>query len=148
MQPVFRIMLAPIVSLDNHWHVDLRFRSYWNSQMSGGDERGLDLLLPVIEIHSCNCVLRLMVIRVAFIPKVFNLQDGRNSLRTEGSFVPSGTARDHPLVQVELISIDGLTHHLSQGYSWRVIAMRKVHQAIAVGVITGHVTVYGVLDGA
>jgi hypothetical protein len=39
-----------------------------------------------------------MVIRVAFIPKVFNLQDGRNSLRTEGSFVPSGTARDHPLV--------------------------------------------------
>lgn len=136
------------VGFHNHWQVDLTIRSYWNSQMSDGSYRCPDLLFPVVEIHSCNCVPWLMVIRVAFIPKVFNLQDGRNSLRTEGSLVPSGTARDHPLVQVELISIDGLTHHLSQGYSWRVIAMRKVHQAVAVGVIAGHVTVYSVLDGA
>lgn len=136
------------VGFENDWQVNLLDISEWNCQMSNGGYGRLYLLLPVVEIHVSNGVFGRMVIRVAFIPKVFNLQDGRNSLRTEGPLVPSGTARDHLLVQVELISIDGLTHHLSQGNSWRVIAMRKVHQAVAVGVIAGHVTVYGIRNGA
>jgi hypothetical protein len=45
--------------------------------MGGGDEGGLDLLLPVVEVHMRNRVHWLVIIRVTFIPKVFNLQDGR-----------------------------------------------------------------------
>jgi hypothetical protein len=67
--------------------------------MGGGDQRGLDLLLPVVEIHVGNRVLRSVVIRILIItPVILNLYDGHKSLRTEGYLVPSGTASDHPLV--------------------------------------------------
>lgn len=51
-------------------------------------------------------------IRVIFVFLVLNLQDGCESLLTEGNLIPSRTARYYVWIQVKLIGVDGCAHDL------------------------------------
>jgi hypothetical protein len=59
-----------------------------------------------------NIVLCGVSIRVILVFLVLNLQDGCESLRTEGDLIPSRTARYDMWVQVKLIGVDGCAHDL------------------------------------
>ncbi len=81
--------------------------------MSGDCHRSLDLLANVVHVHVCNRIAWQVVVRVALAGIIiFNLDCRSQSLRTEGDFVPSGTAGDNSRDQVKLVGQDGVAHHL------------------------------------
>jgi len=85
--------------------------------------RCFHVLQPVVEIHMSNTVLRGVGVRVVLVFPILDLEDGGKSLLTEGDLVPSRTAHDHPLVQVELVGVDGCAHDLRQGLRRWMLAM-------------------------
>jgi hypothetical protein len=85
-----------------------------NGKLGGNGDCGFDLLLPIVEVHVSDIVLWRMHVWVVLIFPVFDLENGGNSLLTEGDLVPSRTADDHSWVQVELVGIDGCAHDLGQ----------------------------------
>jgi len=58
------------------------------------------LLYPIFEVHVSDVILRRMNVWVVLVFPVFNLEDCRESLLTEGNLITSRTADNHPLVQV------------------------------------------------
>jgi hypothetical protein len=58
------------------------------------------LLYPIVEVHVSDVILRRMNVWVVLVFPVFNLEDCRESLLTEGNLITSRTADNHPLVQV------------------------------------------------
>jgi hypothetical protein len=58
----------------------------------------LYLLLPIVEVHVSDVVLWRVDVRVILVFPVLDLEDGGQSLLTEGNLITSGAADDHPLV--------------------------------------------------
>lgn len=109
-------ILLPLVGLKQDRYVNLLRRANRDGEVGSDGNCRLYLLLPIIKVHISDVVPRGMGIWVLIVtPMILNLQDGCQSLRTEGYLVPSRAARDQLLVQVELISVDDLTHLLCQG---------------------------------
>jgi hypothetical protein len=88
---------------------------HWARQASDSGHGSLDLFFPIVDIHLSYSVLWRMVVWIVLIFPVLDLQDGGDSLLTEGYLIPSGTADDRPLVQIKPVGVDGIAYHLSQG---------------------------------
>jgi hypothetical protein len=136
-----------LTGLDDHGKVGF-FGCYWHSQVRSDRCRGLHLLQPVTEVDVGYGILCCVVVGIAFGFVILDLQACRYSLLTEGNLVPSATADNEPGRQVKLISPDCLAHHLSHSHGWRMATVPKLHHPIAVAIITNHIDIYGILDGA
>jgi hypothetical protein len=136
------------IGFDNHGQEDSAFSWYGNSQMGRDRCRCFHLLQPIVEIHVGNTILQRVVVWIAFAFVILDLEAGGDSLLTEGDLIPSATADHEPGRQVKLISPDGFAHHLSHRHGRRMPTVPKLHHPIVVAVITNHVDIYGILDGA
>ena len=89
--------------------IDLFYR-HSQTRCEGGGQ--FHLFQPVGEIHISDGILRRVIVRVLLAFVALDLQNGWNSLRTEGDFIPSAAAKDETWRKINLVVRNGLAHHL------------------------------------
>ncbi len=81
--------------------------------MSSDGCGSLRLIPQVVKINLGKSVSWFVIVRIILFIGIPNLDYSRDSLLTEGTFVPSSTARNDLRNQVDLVSLDGIFQYLS-----------------------------------
>jgi hypothetical protein len=99
-------------------------------QMTGNSHACFDLFIYVILVDTRIGIRNGMVIRVKVAMVILDLDRRSNSLRTEGSFIPSGAPGDDLWLQAERIGIDNIHQHLHKIY--RLAPIPELHHTIII----------------